>query len=167
MGNLINSFKLIKRIVRHKYYVAKYCFQIGLYWQGITHDLSKFSWIEFSRAVKYWDDNRSSLSNERSILGFSRTFLHHRGRNPHHYEYWIYALDRGGKPAPMPYKYVLELICDYLGAAITYGADPRKEIEWWKENEPNMLIHPDTKTLITIVLYNYSQGKSLKDSLVI
>lgn len=61
--------KLIKRILTHKYYVAKYCFQIGLYWQGITHDLSKFSFTEFSRAIKYWDDNISSLANECKILG--------------------------------------------------------------------------------------------------
>ena len=119
--------KLIKRILTHKYYVAKYCFQIGLYWQGITHDLSKFSYIEFSRAIKYWNDDISSLANERKILGYSQTFLHHRGRNPHHYEYWIHSLDDGGIPARMPKKYVLELICDYLAAAKTYGADPRKE----------------------------------------
>lgn len=113
--------KLIKRILTHKYYVAKYCFQIGLYWQGITHDLSKFSFIEFSRAIKYWDDKMSSLANECRILGYSQTFLHHRGRNPHHYEYWIHSLDNGGIPAKMPKKYVLELICDYLAAAKTYG----------------------------------------------
>ena len=88
--------KLIKRILTHKYYVAKYCFQIGLYWQGITHDLSKFSFTEFSGAIKYWDDNISSLANECKILGYSQTFLHHRGRNPHHYEYWIHSLDDGG-----------------------------------------------------------------------
>lgn len=96
--------KLIKRILTHKYYVAKYCFRIGLYWQGITHDLSKFSFTEFSRAIKYWDDNISSLANERRILGYSQTFLHHRGRNPHHYEYWIHSLDNGGIPAKMPKK---------------------------------------------------------------
>ena len=62
--------KLIKRILTHKYYVAKYCFQIGLYWQGITHDLSKFSFTEFSRAIKYWDDKMSSLANECRILGY-------------------------------------------------------------------------------------------------
>lgn len=94
--------KLVKRILTHKYYVAKYCFQIGLYWQGITHDLSKFSFTEFSRAIKYWDDNISSLANECKILGYSQTFLHHRGRNPHHYEYWIHSLDSGGIPAKMP-----------------------------------------------------------------
>lgn len=56
--------KLIKRILTHKYYVAKYCFQIGLYWQGITHDLSKFSFIEFSRAIKYWDNKMRRMSVE-------------------------------------------------------------------------------------------------------
>lgn len=133
--------KLIKRILTHKYYVAKYCFQIGLYWQGITHDLSKFSFIEFSRAIKYWDDKMSSLANECRILGYSQTFLHHRGRNPHHYEYWIHSLDNGGIPAKMPKKYVLELICDYLAAAKTYGAGPRREYTWRLKQQPHMKIH--------------------------
>lgn len=157
--------KLTKRILTHKYYVAKYCFQIGLYWQGITHDLSKFSYVEFSRAIKYWDNNISSLANERKILGYSQTFLHHRGRNPHHYEYWIHSLDDGGVPAKMPKKYVLELICDYLAAARTYGADPRKEYIWWSKLQSNMKIHKETKDYITEVFYKYSIGLTLKESI--
>ena len=157
--------KLIKRILIHKYYVAKYCFQIGLYWQGITHDLSKFSFTEFSRAIKYWDDKISSLANERKILGYSQTFLHHRGRNPHHYEYWIHSLDDGGIPARMPKKYVLELICDYLAAAKTYGADPRKEYIWWAKQQSHMKIHKETKDYITEVFYKYSIGLTLKESI--
>ena len=157
--------KLIKRILTHKYYVAKYCFQIGLYWQGITHDLSKFSFTEFSRAIKYWDDKISSLANERKILGYSQTFLHHRGRNPHHYEYWIHSLDDGGVPARMPKKYVLELICDYLAAAKTYGADPRKEYIWWAKQQSHMKIHKETKDYITEVFYKYSIGLTLKESI--
>lgn len=157
--------KLIKRILTHKYYVAKYCFQIGLYWQGITHDLSKFSFTEFSRAIKYWDDNISSLANERKILGYSQTFLHHRGRNPHHYEYWIHSLDDGGVPARMPKKYVLELICDYLAAAKTYGADSRREYTWWAKQQSHMKIHKETKDYITEVFYKYSIGLTLKESI--
>ena len=157
--------KLIKRILTHKYYVAKYCFQIGLYWQGITHDLSKFSFTEFSRAIKYWDDNISSLANECKILGYSQTLLHHRGRNPHHYEYWIHSLDNGGVPARMPKKYVLELICDYLAAAKTYGADPRKEYIWWAKQQSHMKIHKETKDYITEVFYKYSIGLTLKESI--
>ena len=157
--------KLIKRILTHKYYVAKYCFQIGLYWQGITHDLSKFSFTEFSRAIKYWDDNISSLANERKILGYSQTFLHHRGRNPHHYEYWIHSLDDVGVPARMPKKYVLELICDYLAAAKTYGANPREEYMWWIKQQSHMKIHKETKDYITEVFYKYSIGLTLKKSI--
>lgn len=157
--------KLIKRILTHKYYVAKYCFQIGLYWQGITHDLSKFSYVEFSRAIKYWNDNISSLANERKILGYSQTFLHHRGRNPHHYEYWIHSLDDGGVSARMPKKYVLELICDYLAAAKTYGADPRREYIWWAKQQSHMKIHKETKDYITEVFYKYSIGLTLKESI--
>lgn len=158
-------FKLLKRIITHKYYVAKYCFQIGLYWQGITHDLSKFSYVEFSRAIKYWDNNVSSLANERKILGYSKTFLHHRGHNPHHYEYWIHSLDDGGIPAKMPKKYALELICDYLAAAKTYGTNPRKEYDWWIKFSPKMKIHQDTKNYITRVFYKYSIGLTLKESI--
>lgn len=72
--------KLTKRILTHKYYVAKYCF------------------TEFSRAIKYWDDKMSSLANECRILGYSQTFLHH-------YEYWIHSLDNGGIPAKMTRKW--------------------------------------------------------------
>lgn len=119
------GLKLLKRILTHKFWVAYYCFQVGLYWQGIMHDLSKFSWTEFSRSIKYWDDKISSLANERNINGYSETFLHHRGRNPHHYEYWIHSLDDGGIPAEMPRKYAIELACDYLAACRTYGGNHR------------------------------------------
>lgn len=161
----MNVFKLIKRILVHKYYVAKYCFQIGLYWQGIIHDMSKFSYVEFSGSLKYWHDSISSLNNEKNILGYSATFLHHRGRNPHHYEYWIHSLDSGGIAAKMPLKYAKELICDYLAAAKTYGSNPRNEINWWLSNVSYMKMHIDTKQFITRVFTYYNHGNSLKQSI--
>ena len=157
--------KLLKRIITHKFWVAYYCFQIGLYWQGITHDLSKFSRIEFTRSLKYWDDKISSLANETKINGYSKTFLHHKGRNPHHYEYWIHSLDKGGIPAKIPRKYTLELICDYLAACKTYGGNPRDEINWWNSCSSKLKIHEDTKSYISIVFYGFHEGKSLKQSI--
>lgn len=157
--------KLLKRIITHKFWVAYYCFQIGLYWQGITHDLSKFSRIEFTRSLKYWDDKISSLANETKINGYSKTFLHHKGRNPHHYEYWIHSLDKGGIPAKMPRKYTLELICDYLAACKTYGGNPRDEINWWNSCSSKLKIHEDTKSYISNVFYGFHEGKSLKQSI--
>lgn len=92
----------------------------------------------------------SSLANECRILGYSQTFLHHRGRNPHHYEYWIHSLDNGGIPAKMPK---------------TYGADPRREYTWWLKQQPHMKIHKKTKSYITEVFYKYSIGLTLKESI--
>ena len=119
----------------------------------------------FQELLSIGDDKMSSLANECRILGYSQTFLHHRGRNPHHYEYWIHSLDNGGIPAKMPRKYVLELICDYLAAAKTYGADPRREYTWWLKQQPHMKIHKKTKSYITEVFYKYSIGLTLKESI--
>ena len=165
MKKLILLGKLLKRVLIHKYWVAYYCFQVGLYWQGIIHDLSKFSLTEIKGSLKYWDNNRSSLTNERELLGYSRTFLHHRGRNPHHYEYWIHSLDNGGIPAPMPRKYALELVCDYLAACKTYGGNPKEEIVWWRDNCHKMKIFGNTKVYIARILTyfeNYPLGYSVK-----
>lgn len=152
--------KLLKRIFVHKFWVAYYCFQLGLYWQGITHDWSKFSLTEIKGALKYWNDTKSSLAYEKELNGYSETFLHHRGRNPHHYEYWIHSLDEGGVPAKMPRKYVLELICDYLAACKTYGSDPKREIDWWVKFSPFIKMHEETKLYIYRVFDYFSINNS-------
>lgn len=154
--------QLLKRILVHKFWVAYYCFQVGLYWQGLTHDLSKFSIVEIKGAIKYWDDHISSLNNEKRIEGYSKTFLHHRGRNPHHYEYWIHSLDDGGIPAEMPRKYTIELACDYLAACRTYGGNPRDEINWWTKYSPKMKMHESTKSYLSNIFQGIHDGKSLK-----
>lgn len=156
-------FKLLKRIVIHKFWVAYYCFQLGLYWQGITYDLSKFSLTEIKGALKYWNDFKSSLAYEKELNGYSETFLHHRGHNPHHYEYWIHSLDEGGVAAEMPRKYALELICDYLAACRTYRGNPKEEYKWWEEHSPKMKIHRRTKQYLNRIFLNFSHN-SLKQA---
>ena len=162
---MARMFKHLIRIIKHKYWVAHYCFQLGLYWQGIVHDWSKFSYTEFSRSIKYWDDTISPLANEKNIHGYSETFLHHRGRNPHHYEYWVHSLDEGGVPAKMPRKYALELVCDYLAAGRTYNKDFTygSEYNWWiKFLSSPRAIHPETKDFVTKCFRHLSAGGNIK-----
>lgn len=161
---MMNLFKLLRRVIIHKFWVAYYCFQVGLYWQGITHDLSKFSLTEIRGALKYWNDSKSSLAYEKELNGYSSTFLHHRGRNPHHYEYWIHSLDEGGIAAEMPRKYALELICDYLAACRTYGGNVKTEFDWWSRHKDFMKIHKDTKGYIDNIFYGIHLGESLRKS---
>lgn len=106
---LINHLKTINK---HKYYVTMLCFKCGLYKQGILHDLSKYSPTELKTGAKYWVGTRSPNSIERETIGYSSAWLHHKGRNKHHWEYWVDFSRQGVVPAKMPTKYVVEMFCD-------------------------------------------------------
>ena len=132
----------LQKICIHKYWVAYYCFKCGLYWQGIIHDLSKFSPIEFWESVKYYQGTSSPINAAKLDKGYSLAWQHHKGRNPHHYEYWTDNYDTGTSCIIIPYKYAVELICDYLGAARAYMGNYfsyNNEYKWW---ETKLKVHP-------------------------
>ena len=79
----------LKTITEHKLLVMRHCFKIGLYRQGIMHDLSKYMPSELLMGFMYYDDGKSSPNNgERRDKGYSYAWMHHKGRNRHHFEYW-------------------------------------------------------------------------------
>ncbi len=104
----------LKTITRHKLLVMRHCFRIGLYWQGLTHDLSKYSPAEFLVGAKYYQGDRSPNDAERREKGYSSAWLHHKGRNKHHLEYWIDYTPGGDHHmggVEMPVQYVAEMFC--------------------------------------------------------
>ena len=121
----MKAVKHFKTITKHRFLVMKYCFKAGLYWQGLTHDLSKYSPAEFRVGARYFQGDRSPNDIERREKGYSAAWLHHKGRNKHHLEYWIdYGpLPEGGfgmTGMKMPEKYVVEMFCDRYAAARVY-----------------------------------------------
>ncbi len=139
-----------KTITYHKYLVAKGCFRVGLYWQGIFHDMSKFSPSEFMVGVKYFQGHRSPNNAEREASGFSSAWMHHKGRNKHHYEYWI-DYDRQGRmvPVPMPDRYIAEMIMDRIAACKVYKGKSYTDaspLEYYERGgSTNVPMHPYTK----------------------
>lgn len=140
--------KHVTKILIHKYYVAKYCFKCGMYYQGIMHDMSKFSLVELIESVKYYTGTSSPLVERIKDAGYSEAWLHHKGRNKHHSEYWTNYNHLGMELIPMPYEYAMELICDWIGASISYSNDknfnPGKQFDWFRNrlNQPiNMHEH--------------------------
>jgi hypothetical protein len=125
----------LKTVLKHKWWVFYYCCRFGIPWRGIKHDLSKFSPTEFFESVKYYTGTRSPIDACKEDRGYSKAWLHHKGRNKHHYEYWQDNFDNGGQPLIMPYKESLEMLCDYLGAGRAYSGKDftfEGELKWWR-----------------------------------
>lgn len=151
MKQILTAFKHLKTILIHKYWVAKYCFQLGLYWRGVTHDLSKFHPTEFLESIKYYTGTSSPINECKKDKGFSLAWQHHKGHNSHHYEYWIDRLNTGGEPIKMPKDDLKELICDWIGAGKTYmGSDFtfEKELKYVSDRIINAKMHKNTKDAI-------------------
>ena len=120
----MNLFNHLKTIHTHRKEVRRLCFKCGLYKQGLLHDLSKYSPTELIPSVKYWTGKNSPIENQIKDIGHSEIWLHHKGRNKHHYEYWIDP-SHGDKEilCDMPYKYIVEMFCDRVAACKTYLKD--------------------------------------------
>lgn len=116
-------FKHLKTVAKHRRLVRKLCFKCGLYWQGLTHDLSKFSRAEFRPGAKYYQGDKSPQVKEREIFGYSAAWLHHKGRNKHHFEYWVDYYKGKKVYVEMPAKYLAEMICDRIAACKVYLKD--------------------------------------------
>ena len=111
-----------KTITHHKLLVLDGCLRVGLVWQGLTHDLSKYSPTEFLNGAKYYQGYRSPNAAERELKGYSESWMHHKGRNRHHFEYWtdMNPATRRYEAVPMPRKYLVEMVMDRRAACIVY-----------------------------------------------
>lgn len=165
---LHNAYGHLKTINRHKRLVMHYCFKAGLYRQGILHDLSKYSPSEFLVGVKYYNGHKSPNVFEREEKGYSGAWLHHKGRNKHHFEYWIDNKptgDRNMAGVKMPVKYVVEMFCDRIAACRVYLGDKYTDAsayEYYARSHSHYMIHPETDRLLRrllIILRDYGEEK--------
>ncbi|MCM1044399.1 MAG: DUF5662 family protein [Candidatus Gastranaerophilales bacterium] len=146
------AWKHFKTITYHKYLVAKGCFRVGLYRQGLLHDLSKYGPAEFLTGVRYFQGDRSPNNAEREEKGYSGAWLHHKGRNKHHYEYWIdysaHGIPGGMAPVPMPDRYIAEMIMDRIAASKVYRGKAYKDsdpLDYYYTGTDRAPLHEDTR----------------------
>ena len=143
----------LKTVNRHRRLVRHYCFRLGLYRQGLLHDLSKYSPTEFWRSAKYYQGFRSPNDQERRENGVSISWLHHKGRNRHHFEFWTdYNPDGSGiSGVEMPKKYVAEMFCDRIAACRVYQGDAYSDAsayDYFVRTKGRFWIHEETSALL-------------------
>lgn len=145
-----------KTVRTHRKWVRYYCHLAGIPWRGWKHDLSKYSPTEFWESVRYWTGTHSPIEEAKKQQGYSRAWLHHRGRNTHHWAYWADNFSEGFIIYPMPMNDFVELVCDFLGAGRAYGGDVFSysgERAWWlKEREKgSRAMNPKNKIMLDII----------------
>ena len=153
-------FKHIKLVMKHKWVVFKLCCKIGIPLRGFLHDWSKFSPTEFLESIKYYTGYRSPISMCKAKKGYSSAWLHHKGRNKHHPEYWI-DMSLPEKTVIMPYKYAAEMICDKMAAGIVYQGDKWTkdwQISYYMNEREKSLIHPQVDKFMIAVFTEVSKN---------
>ena len=166
----------------HRRKVIVHCFRAGIPLRGLLHDLSKYSPQEFLVGARYYQGNRSPNNAEREDIGVSLAWLHHKGRNKHHYEYWTDYQKRpdgtvGIEFVRMPVNYVVEMCMDRIAASMVYNGASytnRDALNYYLKGNPSRYMHPDTaallEKLLTILadqgeeaLYAYIRGTVLPE----
>ena len=153
----MKAWKHFITITHHRLLVMAGCFRVGLVWQGLTHDLSKYSPTEFLVGARYYQGTRSPNAAEREEKGYSEAWMHHKGRNRHHYEYWtdMNRFTRVYESVPMPRKYLVEMVMDRIAACKTYqGKDytDGSALTYFDKSAEKMLMHPDTRHQLSHIL---------------
>lgn len=166
ISRLIGHFKTI---TKHKLLVGFLCFKAGMYKQGLLHDLSKYSPIEFIAGVKYYQGYRSPIDAEKEEIGYSRAWLHHKGRNRHHWEYW-FDMDKNSiymLPLDMPQNYILEAVLDRIAACKVYQKEAYTDAsayDYFMNTHARFVMHPATAKK-TAELLNYLKNHGEKAAL--
>jgi len=163
-----NAWEHFKTITKHRTAVMINCFRAGIPLQGLTHDLSKYSPEEFLLGVKYYQGTRSPHEGEREAYGYSLAWMHHKGRNKHHFEYWTDydPVTRKMSPVKMPLKYVKEMFCDRVAASKIYMKENYNDgsaLAYFMRAKATRSIHPETSELIEkllVMLKNKGERKT-------
>ena len=154
MGSAWGHFKTI---TKHRHAVIRHCRKAGIFWQGLRHDLSKYSPTEFLAGARNYQGRRSPNDQERETIGYSTAWMHHKGRNKHHFEYWTdyHPVTRVMSPVKMPLRYVIEMFCDRVAASKIYKGDAytdQSALDYFLRGKPTRVIHPETSAFLERLL---------------
>ena len=161
-SKILNHWRTIHK---HRKWVRYYCFLAGIPWRGITHDLSKYSFHEWVESARYYTGTHSPIEEAKKQQGYSRAWLHHRGRNPHHWAYWADNFSEGLMVHCMPQKDFVEMVCDFLAAGRAYSGSLftySEEYKWWLNERENgcKAMNEKNKRMLDIIFSDLEKAEN-------
>ncbi len=153
----MKAIRHLVTITRHRHAVIRHCAKAGILWQGLRHDLSKYTPAELWAGVRFYQGFKSPNDAERQKYGYSSAWMHHKGRNKHHFEYWTDydPVTRMYGPVKMPLKYVKEMFCDRVAASKIYQGDKYVDthpLDYFNGGKGKRMIHPETSDFLELLL---------------
>ncbi len=150
---MIHPIKHFLTVSKHRNKVMVHCMRAGIPMRGLLHDLSKFSPTEFIAGIKYFQGSRSPNEMERELFGYSAAWLHHKGRNRHHFEYWhdVSPKTKKYEPVKMPVKFFKEMFCDRVAASKIYQGKNYTDAhpyDYFARGNARLYMHPETAALL-------------------
>lgn len=148
-------------VVKHKYFVFRACVKYGIIWRGLVHDLSKFLPSEFFPYARMFYGNRKPIRDKTGYYKpydtgddeFEYAWLKHTRRNKHHWQYWVLSHDEDDKSVrhqkvfDIPDKYIMEMICDWIGASFAQKTG-YTAYDWYKVHRHKLGLSIRTRILI-------------------
>lgn len=167
---MAHPIKHFNTVTKHRHKVIAHCAKAGILWRGLLHDLSKYMPAEFIGGAKFYTGQRSPNDLQRKQYGYSQAWMHHKGRNKHHFEYWTDYNSKSHRmePVKMPLIYVIEMFCDRVAASKIYQGEQynqHKPLEYFQRGKEYMMIHPETLELLeqlTIMLSEQGEDATFK-----
>ena len=141
ISKILKHFHLVNK---HRFIVFKLSIRAGIPLQGLVHDLSKYSFVEFFESARYYAGTYSPIKNAKDDKGYSEAWLHHKGRNKHHFEYW-YDYDLDNPAIVMPFKYYAELVCDSMSASMVYNGKKftnDSQLKFYEKKREHIILDP-------------------------
>ncbi len=153
----MHPIRHFRTITKHRHAVIKHCFKAGIPLRGLLHDLSKYLPTEFIPGARFYQGTRSPNEAEREKYGYSAAWLHHKGRNKHHFEYWTdyNPIAKKVLPVKMPRKFVAEMFCDRVAASKIYQGKnytSNHPIDYFLRGKERRVIHEETSNDLEMLL---------------
>lgn len=150
---MVKAWQHFKTVTKHRHMVIRHCAKAGITLQGLFHDMSKYSPSEFFVGARFFQGTRSPNERERERYGYSCAWMHHKGRNKHHFEYWTdyNTATKQIEPVEMPVNYVIEMFCDRVAASKIYqngSYTSRHPIDYFLKAKGRRVIHQSTSDLL-------------------
>ena len=165
------KFKILRHfhlVNKHRFLVFIHCIRLGIPFQGIKHDLSKYSPYEFFNSAKYYKGSSTPINEQRRHDGvYSTIAIKHTRRNKHHYEYWVDIFLNNVVLKMMPYKYALEYVADIIAASKAYNHKTftrNLPYDYFSSHSYYSPMHKGTREFVLSLLKEYSTSgfKNLK-----